>query len=262
MEEDKAQHNLGKISNFGLLELSRQRLHQGYAASVEVSCPFCLGTGKNFSKIAFANQILRQLKALAAEKKLANIQVKALPAVTDYLLNEKRGELSQIEREFGIRVFVHSHEENLSFDQAFEVTPAKFSPQTLAAEEATDGLESYKQASREPTRHTSRPRSRMHEQRKNGSEETENGLRRENGVPREDSPRRSSYGRPKRELVMPEVLLSPCFFGKSLPVVAHFPWLPDASPSATDASSANDTIKRLILPEVYTYKSLMPLHLI
>ncbi|KAK3584238.1 hypothetical protein CHS0354_035319 [Potamilus streckersoni] len=104
MEEDKASHTIGTISQFGLLELSRQRISQGYATTLEDKCLHCKGTGRIPNKITYANSFMRKLRNIASQKDSDAISVTLPTSSAVYILNEKRTDIYDIEMEFGVSI--------------------------------------------------------------------------------------------------------------------------------------------------------------
>ncbi|MBU5614391.1 Rne/Rng family ribonuclease [Geomonas azotofigens] len=106
LKADKARVNVARISEFGLLEMSRQRIRQTLNQASTLECPHCDGRGKVKSVEAMALSFLRKVHAAAAKGTIGEV-VGSLPLeVAYYLLNRKRHELSQIENDYDIEVTV------------------------------------------------------------------------------------------------------------------------------------------------------------
>jgi ribonuclease E len=106
LKADKARVNVARISEFGLLEMSRQRIRQTLNQASSLECPHCDGRGKVKSVEAMALSFLRKVHAAAAKGTIGEV-VGSLPLeVAYYLLNRKRHELSQIESDYDIEVTV------------------------------------------------------------------------------------------------------------------------------------------------------------
>ncbi|UFS71508.1 Rne/Rng family ribonuclease [Geomonas sp. RF6] len=106
LKADKARVNVARISEFGLLEMSRQRIRQTLHQASTLECPHCDGRGKVKSVEAMALSFLRKVHAAAAKGVIADV-IGSLPLeVAYYLLNRKRRELSQIENDYDIQVTV------------------------------------------------------------------------------------------------------------------------------------------------------------
>ena len=106
LRNDRARIQVGGISHFGLLEMSRQRLRPSLVESVSQACPHCDGTGRVRSVNSAALQILRTL-----EEEVINISAQELTIVTQsdialYILNEKRETLSELERKVGCKLSI------------------------------------------------------------------------------------------------------------------------------------------------------------
>lgn len=119
MARDKAQHKILPISQFGLLEISRQRMSVRISNVVESTCPFCKGKGKVPSLLAATNLILRHIRELAAKGNVERVTGELPLSITNHLLNERRKEIIDLEHEFGIEIHIsanpmlHMFEENL-----------------------------------------------------------------------------------------------------------------------------------------------------
>jgi ribonuclease E len=104
VKNDRARVQIGKISQFGLLEMSRQRLRAGVIAGSTVTCPHCAGTGLVRSTESTALRVLRGLEEEGEKNRAAAVTVKIANEVALYILNQKRRELSRIETEHGMQI--------------------------------------------------------------------------------------------------------------------------------------------------------------
>ena len=102
VKRDKARTQVGRISQFGLLELSRQRLKPTILEGNYQSCPHCEGSGLIRSAVAFALSVLRRIRAEAAKDTLATVNAQLPMDVAFYLLNQKRKEIAQLEEEYNL----------------------------------------------------------------------------------------------------------------------------------------------------------------
>jgi len=103
---DKARVNLGRISQFGMMEMSRQRIAKNINDAIHLECPHCEGRGRVKSVEAMALSFLRKVHGAAAKGQLAEVRG-ALPLeVAYYLLNRKKRELTQIENDYEIVVTI------------------------------------------------------------------------------------------------------------------------------------------------------------
>ena len=101
---DRARIQIGKISQFGLLEMSRQRLRAGVVAGSTVTCPHCNGQGIIRSTESAALRLLRALDEEGQRAPSANLTIKAPPDVTIYTLNQKRREIARIEEAYNLGI--------------------------------------------------------------------------------------------------------------------------------------------------------------
>ena len=101
---DRARVQTGKISRFGLLELSRQRLRPSLGETNHIPCPRCSGTGHIRGIESTALHILRITQEDAMKENSAIIQVQLPVEVATFLLNEKRGDIRKIEQRMGVEV--------------------------------------------------------------------------------------------------------------------------------------------------------------
>jgi ribonuclease E len=104
VKNDRARVQIGKISQFGLLEMSRQRLRAGVLAGSTVPCPHCDGLGLVRSVESTALRVLRGIEEEAEKNRAAAVTVKIANDVAIYILNQKRHELSRIETEHGMDI--------------------------------------------------------------------------------------------------------------------------------------------------------------
>ncbi|TGD73636.1 ribonuclease E [Mangrovimicrobium sediminis] len=103
---DRARVQVGRISRFGLLEMSRQRLRPSLGETSNIVCPRCTGQGTIRDTKSLALSILRLLEEEAIKERSAEVRAIVPVDVAAYLLNEKRVALSDIERETRVRVLV------------------------------------------------------------------------------------------------------------------------------------------------------------
>ncbi len=104
VKNDRARVQIGKISQFGLLEMSRQRLRAGVVASSSIVCPHCGGAGIVRSVESTALRVLRALEEEGEKNRASALTVKVANEVAIYTLNQKRRELARIEAEYGMDV--------------------------------------------------------------------------------------------------------------------------------------------------------------
>ena len=116
LKVDRARVQHGRISQFGLMEISRQRRRQGVLQATSDPCEACNGTGRRRSIPSAALQLIRAIEARASMGGLKAISVKAPTDVALYLLNNKREALVEVEQVAGFAVSIHSSEDMLPGD--------------------------------------------------------------------------------------------------------------------------------------------------
>jgi len=102
--KDRARIQIGRISQFGLLEMSRQRLRAGVVAGSTVPCPNCGGQGIVRSVESTSLRVLRGLEEEAQKQRAEGLTVRVGPDVAIYTLNQKRRELARLEAEYTITI--------------------------------------------------------------------------------------------------------------------------------------------------------------
>ena len=105
---DRARIQVGSISHFGLLEMSRQRLRPSLAESVSQTCPHCAGTGRIGSINSSALQIMRVIEKEAGAHPGQDITIYVHPDVALYILNQKRVSLASLEMQFKVGVLIEA----------------------------------------------------------------------------------------------------------------------------------------------------------
>ncbi|HUD50199.1 ribonuclease E/G [Parvibaculum sp.] len=105
---DRARIQVGRISHFGLMEMSRQRMRSGVLEGSTVQCQHCLGTGLVRSVESMALHVLRGVEAEAAKGRGAAFTVKVPVEVAVYILNQKRASLLDVEERYGTSVYVEA----------------------------------------------------------------------------------------------------------------------------------------------------------
>jgi ribonuclease E len=106
LKNDRARIQVGRISPFGLLEMSRQRLRPSLVETSTQPCPHCGGTGFIRSTESTALYVLRSIEEEGMRRRSAEICVYVPTAVALYILNQKRDSLVQLETRYGLRALV------------------------------------------------------------------------------------------------------------------------------------------------------------
>ena len=133
LKTDRARIQVGRISHFGLLEMSRQRMRSGVLEGSTVTCPHCAGTGLVRSVESMALHVLRGVEAEAVKGRAAAFTVKVPPVVAIYMLNQKRGNVLDIEDRYGVSVYIEADATLTGSDHKIEQAEARALTRTRPA---------------------------------------------------------------------------------------------------------------------------------
>ena len=111
LRHDRARIQVGRISHFGLMEMSRQRIRTSVLESSTEKCPHCGGTGHMRSVSSVALQLLRSIEEMLLKGPTHNLIVRTRPEIALYVLNHKRAHLRGLEERFKVTLTVHADEE-------------------------------------------------------------------------------------------------------------------------------------------------------
>jgi ribonuclease E len=120
LKTDRARIQVGRISGFGLLEMSRQRLRPGMIEATTQPCPACHGTGLIRSDDSLALSILRQIEEEGVRRRSREVLVKCPVGIANYLMNQKRDHVAQIEGRYGLSVRIEGDPRLVSPDFTME----------------------------------------------------------------------------------------------------------------------------------------------
>ena len=123
LKNDRARVQIGKISIFGLLELSRQRSSNSFFETITKDCHKCGGSGYVKSEEVLSLNILRSIRYATNDKQAGVIYVKAPNYVISYMMNYKRRELHKIEKSYNIHILMHSDDD--MNDNSFQIRKRK-----------------------------------------------------------------------------------------------------------------------------------------
>ncbi len=158
MKLDRARVQTGKISRFGLMELSRQRLKPSLGDSAHLPCPRCHGTGHIRSTESIALHILRIIQEEAMKDNSAQVVAQVPVDVATYLLNEKRFDLQTLESRLKVNVVLipnmyletpNYNVQRLKHDELNSSEPLPTSYKMVERPEAIDPVEAIKQEANE-----------------------------------------------------------------------------------------------------------------
>ncbi len=108
LKNDRARIQVGRISHFGLLEMSRQRIRASVLESTMQVCSHCNGTGHVRSQSSVALHVLRGIEEYLLKNTTHNITVRTTPDIALYLLNHKRGTIVDYEERFGVQIIIEA----------------------------------------------------------------------------------------------------------------------------------------------------------
>ncbi len=120
LKTDRARIQVGRISGFGLMEMSRQRLRPGMLEATTQMCPHCHGTGLLRSDDNVALSILRALEEEGVRGRSKEVLIKAPISIANFLMNGKREHIADIEARYGMSVRIECDPTLVSPDFAIE----------------------------------------------------------------------------------------------------------------------------------------------
>ncbi|MBA3940028.1 MAG: ribonuclease E/G [Sphingopyxis sp.] len=176
LKNDRARIQVGRISGFGLMEMSRQRLRTGVLEASTRPCPHCEGTGLVRTASSAGLSALRLIEEEAARGKGSKIILRASQEATFYLLNEKRRELREIEELYGVSVEILPDGETEGARMAIEVggpppvARRSFAPIVEIEEEEEDFVEEDEEEEAEEEAAEDRPARRERQERQDGED--------------------------------------------------------------------------------------------
>lgn len=276
---DRARVQTGRISQFGLFEISRQRRRAGVLELSSEPCKACHGTGRNRSIESAALQLLRAIEERGADERVDNVAAKAPSEVALYILNHKRDSITSMEASTGAHILISADTEMMPGDFAIEATgdgniiaykpivPIDATPkkrrrnkhEDVDAEEATEAKDTNDPVDEDDEDENSRRRrrgrrgGRRRRGNENGAETSTDGMEvidgdseQEDGNSEEASSksRRSRRRRPRRRT--PDVAVDG---GEMLDAVASAPFLAIETPEEEDEeATTNDQSEKNTAP--------------
>ena len=120
LKTDRARIQVGRISGFGLLEMSRQRLRPGMLESTTQPCPHCHGTGLIRSDDSLGLQVIRALEEEGTRKRSKEVLLRAPIGIVNFLINNKREHIALIEARYGMAVRIECDPTLISPDYSIE----------------------------------------------------------------------------------------------------------------------------------------------
>ncbi|MGP1396950.1 MAG: Rne/Rng family ribonuclease [Inquilinaceae bacterium] len=186
MRGDRARIQLGHISPFGLLELSRQRLRPSFVETHFQTCALCAGIGLTRTSGSVALQVLRAIEEEGIKRRAREVAVRLPTSIALYIFNEKRAALAEIEQRYGFTVLLHGDDTLIGADYRLERTRAREDGDMVAApaidivkvmadvdadtdDDVSDGAEAASEADGEEDRGKRKRRSRRGRRRRDDS---------------------------------------------------------------------------------------------
>ena len=120
LKSDRARIQVGRISGFGLMEMSRQRLRPGMIEATTQPCSTCHGTGLIRSDDNLALSVLRQIEEEGTRRRSREVLVKCPVGIANFLMNQKREHVAQIEARYGMSVRIEGDPALISPDFTLE----------------------------------------------------------------------------------------------------------------------------------------------
>ena len=106
VKDDKARIEIGRLSRFGLLEMSRQRLRASLASQSHLKCQHCQGNGKIKNPELTALEVLRKLQGAIIAGAISMVRARLSPVPALFLLNNKKKELTELEGRYGAQIYI------------------------------------------------------------------------------------------------------------------------------------------------------------
>ena len=120
LKRDRARTKMLRMSRFGLVELTRQRMRPNLHIAAYDSCPMCNGAGRVKTFESTSLEVMREVRAILSRNNATEVEIAAHPEVADHLLNEQRKKLADLERSRNVRIYVRADR-----DLPFETTQIK-----------------------------------------------------------------------------------------------------------------------------------------
>ena len=120
LKRDRARVQMGRITGFGLMELSRQRLHSSFIETSYTPCPYCKGKGVLRSTESVSIHTLHVLEEESLKRRFSELHMTVPPATALYVLNHKRADLHKIETEYDVKIFLEA-DDSLLFPTDYRI---------------------------------------------------------------------------------------------------------------------------------------------
>ena len=163
LKRDRARVQMGRITGFGLMELSRQRLHSSFLETSYTPCPHCRGKGLIRSTESASIHTLHLLEEEGLKRRFSEVRLTVPTAVALYVLNQKRADLDKIEHSYGMKISIEGDDTLLSAtDYRIERSVRTENPESpktaVAAESETPAAAEEEKAAQKGSRRDRRSR--------------------------------------------------------------------------------------------------------
>lgn len=197
---DRARLQMGRISSFGLMELSRQRLSPSLTESQFETCKHCGGMGRTRTADATSIMVLRALEDEGIKNRAAQVMVHVSGEVALYILNHKRRNLARLEEHYGFEVLIRADDTVSASSFRVEVSRPLKEDQQSDGEEDSQEKPQEKPQEEENKSSSSRRRGRRGGRRRNNRhDDTQNDENQNAADNQEDQPQQESSESPKEE---------------------------------------------------------------
>ncbi|HOD82891.1 MAG: Ribonuclease E [Planctomycetes bacterium ADurb.Bin126] len=136
IKTDRARTKLTRISAFGIIEMTRQRIRPSLQRAVYRTCQHCDGSGLIKTEESVALMVMRNLQRATAQADVARVEVQVTPSVAHHLANHERGQIARLEEKTGKTVTIQAEPDLLAQELKFTCTSSRGTPVAWQAEPA------------------------------------------------------------------------------------------------------------------------------
>src|SRR5260221_13080690 len=116
LKNDRAGTKVLRMSQFGIIEMTRQRMRPSLKRSIYFDCPHCKGAGLVKTPESMSLDVMRRLAIAAHDQRVARVELAVSPEVAFYFQNRKRAQLARLEQETHKSILIR-HEQSLALDE-------------------------------------------------------------------------------------------------------------------------------------------------
>lgn len=106
VRSDRARTKILKMSSFGIIEMTRQRMRPSLQLSTALECPYCLGSGYIKTQQSLTIEVLRKIELAVSRKNILRVELCVSPEFANYILNDKRARLAELELQSGKKIII------------------------------------------------------------------------------------------------------------------------------------------------------------